>query len=114
MPFRFTPPTNIAPVPNQPKHTQVGTHPEDGEPIYSNSGRFGPYVVHRTLYAPLPKDRTPQDVSLEEAVESLTAKAARMRARGKDPYAVSWFDWGQLCCWLDCVVGRQAGRRAGV
>lgn len=54
----------------------------------TNSGRFGPYVQHRTLYAPLPKGSTPQEVTFEEAVELLTAKAARMRARGRDPYMV--------------------------
>lgn len=67
---------------------QLGEHPDDGEPVQTNSGRFGPYVVHKTLYAPLPKDRTPQDITFEEAMELLAAKAARMRAKGKDPYAV--------------------------
>jgi topoisomerase IA-like protein len=46
-------------------------------------------VVHRNLYAPLAKGSTPQDITLEEALQLLTAKSARMRARGKDPYAVS-------------------------
>jgi DNA topoisomerase-1 len=68
---------------------QLGSHPEDGEPILTNTGRFGPYVVHRSLFAPLPKGSTPQDVTFEEALQALTAKAERMRARGKDPYAVS-------------------------
>jgi DNA topoisomerase-1 len=67
---------------------QLGDHPDDGDPILTNTGRFGPYVVHRNLYAALAKGSTPQDVTLEEALQLLTAKAARMRARGKDPYAV--------------------------
>ena len=74
---------------------QVGEHPEDGEPVLASSGRFGPYVVHKTLYAPLPKDMTPQEVTFEQAMELLEAKAARMRARGRDPYAVG--DVKRLC-----------------
>lgn len=68
---------------------QLGAHPEDGEAVLANNGRFGPYVVHRTLYATLPKGMTPEEVTFDQAVDLLTAKAARMRARGKDPYAVS-------------------------
>jgi topoisomerase IA-like protein len=40
------------------------------------------------LYAPLPKGATPQEISYEEALELIAAKAERMRKRGRDPYAV--------------------------
>jgi DNA topoisomerase-1 len=68
---------------------QLGEHPDDGELIQANSGRFGPYVVHRSLYATLPKGRTPQDVTYGEALDLISAKAERLRAKGRDPYAVS-------------------------
>lgn len=35
---------------------ELGAHPGDGAPILLHaSGRFGPYVAHRTLLAPVPK-----------------------------------------------------------
>jgi DNA topoisomerase-1 len=82
----------------------LGTHPDDGEPILANTGRFGPYVQHRVLYAPLPKGATPQDVSYEEALELVTAKAERMRKRGRDPYAVRGAKMGRC---RDCYAGQR-------
>ena len=32
---------------------EVGTHPEDGEPIRAGIGRYGPYVQHGKIYANL-------------------------------------------------------------
>jgi DNA topoisomerase-1 len=59
----------------------LGKHPKDGKPILLGSGRFGPYVSHAGLYANLPKGQ--EQVSLEEAVSLLDAKAARTGATGK-------------------------------
>ena len=44
---------------------------------------------------------TPQEVTLEEALVLLRAKAERMRARGKDPYAVRGGEDGGVgkCGW---------------
>jgi DNA topoisomerase-1 len=53
----------------------LGEHPADGKPIVQNSGRFGPYVSHDGLYANLPKGK--DDVTLEEALALLAAKAAK-------------------------------------
>ncbi len=56
---------------------EIGTHPADGKPIQLKSGRFGPYVQHGKLMASLPKERKPEDVTLDEAVTLLAEKAAK-------------------------------------
>jgi DNA topoisomerase-1 len=54
---------------------ELGAHPADGKPVTQGSGRFGPYVSHNKIYANLPKGQT--EVTLEEAVALLNAKAAK-------------------------------------
>jgi DNA topoisomerase-1 len=65
---------------------EVGKHPETGEPITANFGRYGPYVAHNGQYASLD---TPEDVftiGLNHAVTVLAEKKARSRAhRGPEP-----------------------------
>jgi topoisomerase IA-like protein len=56
---------------------EIGAHPADGKPIQLKSGRFGPYVQHGKLMASLPKDRKPEEVTLDEAVTLLAEKAAK-------------------------------------
>lgn len=46
----------------------LGNHPESGEPISANNGRFGPYVVHQTDFRSL-KDISVYDVTLEQALD---------------------------------------------
>jgi DNA topoisomerase-1 len=46
----------------------LGNHPETGEPISANNGRFGPYVVHQTDFRSL-KDINVYEVNLEQALE---------------------------------------------
>jgi len=41
------------------------------------SGRYGPYVKHGKVNATLPKDRDPEQVKLQEAVELIAAKSAK-------------------------------------
>ena len=64
---------------------ELGPHPEDGEPVTVHAGRFGAYVKHRNLNVTLPKGRTPEDLTLEEAVALLEAKAARSGGRSDGP-----------------------------
>lgn len=52
---------------------KVGTTPE-GEEILANNGRFGPYIKFDGTYVSLPKDEDPVTVSLETAMELITAK----------------------------------------
>ncbi len=56
---------------------EIGAHPADGKPIQLKSGRFGPYVQHGKLMASLPRDRKPEDITLDEAVALLAEKAAK-------------------------------------
>ena len=50
----------------------VGTT-DSGEVIEANYGRFGPYLKHGGKFTPL-KESTPEEVSLEKAVEIILAK----------------------------------------
>jgi DNA topoisomerase-1 len=53
----------------------LGAHPETGEPIHVMAGRFGPYVKSGKINATLPKGTAPEDLSLEDALPLLAAKA---------------------------------------
>ena len=55
----------------------LGEHPDDKAPIEICSGRYGPYARHGKVNATLPKDVSPETVTLEEALELITAKAAK-------------------------------------
>ncbi len=61
---------------------ELGAHPESEAPVQVLSGRYGPYVTDGSVNASLPKDLAPEDVTMERAVELLTARANRpKRAR---------------------------------
>lgn len=66
-----------------PAARELGVHPEDGKPVQLKSGRFGPYVQHGQLMASLPKDRTADALSLDEALALLAEKAAKASKPGK-------------------------------
>jgi len=53
---------------------ELGDHP-DGGAITVRDGRYGPYVNHAKINATLPKDSVPADVTLEQALELIAAKA---------------------------------------
>ncbi len=55
----------------------LGPHPEDGKDIAVRSGRYGPYVKHGSTNATLPKDITPEDITLDEALELIAARVAK-------------------------------------
>ena len=56
---------------------ELGAHPEGGEPVTLRSGRYGPYVEHLRLRASLPKGASADELTLDEAVKLLAAKAAK-------------------------------------
>jgi DNA topoisomerase-1 len=53
----------------------LGDHPAKGGPIVVKNGRYGPYVSHDGVNATLPKDVTPEQVTLAQAVELIDARA---------------------------------------
>ncbi|HBL48622.1 MAG TPA: type I DNA topoisomerase, partial [Planctomycetaceae bacterium] len=59
----------------------LGKHPEDEEPIGIFDGRYGPYVKHGKINATIPKEYEVENVTLEQAVEWLDAKAAKKGAK---------------------------------
>lgn len=60
---------------------EIGAHPEDGAMITLQSGRYGPYVKHGKVNASVPKGTDPEDVTVEQAVEWLAARAAKVGAK---------------------------------
>ena len=55
---------------------ELGDHPDGGK-ISVMSGRYGPYVKWEKVNATLPRDVEPADLTLEQALELISAKAAK-------------------------------------
>jgi DNA topoisomerase-1 len=55
----------------------LGAHPTKGGPVVAKNGRYGPYVSHDGVNATLPRDKTPETITLEEAVALIDARAER-------------------------------------
>jgi DNA topoisomerase-1 len=55
---------------------ELGTDPTSGDVVDVREGRYGPYVKRGKVNASLPKDLSPDDVTLEQAIELLDARAA--------------------------------------
>ncbi len=65
---------------------EIGKHPETGEPIVANFGRYGPYVQHQKTYASLESPEDVFTVGINRAVTLLAEKKASSRARrGPEP-----------------------------
>ncbi|MGA8291969.1 MAG: type I DNA topoisomerase [Rhodoplanes sp.] len=56
----------------------LGDHPDKGGPIVVKSGRYGPYVSHDGLNATIPREKSPEAITLDEAVGLLAARAERV------------------------------------
>jgi len=66
----------------------VGTHPESGETITADYGRFGPYIRCGKQNASLRGPETPLDISVEKSVELLAnrnKKSSDLRTIGDHP-----------------------------
>ena len=65
---------------------ELGEDPTSGEVIDVREGRYGPYVKRGKVNASLPKDLSPDDVTIEQAIALLDARAAagpaKTRGRG--------------------------------
>ena len=55
----------------------LGDHPDDKASVEICSGRYGPYARHGKVNATLPKDVSPDTITLEQALELIAAKAAK-------------------------------------
>jgi DNA topoisomerase I len=65
---------------------EVGKHPETGEPIYANFGRYGPYVQHEKQYASLESPEDVFTIGLNHAVTLIAERKAKgFRRRGPEP-----------------------------
>ncbi len=60
----------------------LGEHPDGGE-IGVYKGRYGPYVKWAKINATLPKEATPESVTLEQALELIAAKKPKRKAPAK-------------------------------
>ena len=55
----------------------LGAHPTSGGEIKVMPGRYGPYVTDGTTNATLPRDLKPEDVTAEQAIALIDARAAK-------------------------------------
>lgn len=64
---------------------ELGTYGEGGDKISVMAGKYGPYIKCGKVNATLPKDMTPETVTLEQAMELIKAKggAAAKKAPAK-------------------------------
>lgn len=62
----------------------LGDHPDGGE-ITVRDGKYGPYVNWGKINATLPKDKVPAEVTVEEALELIAARAAASGKKTKAP-----------------------------
>jgi DNA topoisomerase I len=73
---------------------EVGRHPEDGEPILANIGRYGPYVQHLKTYANLSDVNDVFEIGLNRAVTVIAEKRANP-GRGRGQAAAPLRELGQ-------------------
>ena len=67
----------FGPDPGRP----LGDHPTKGGPVVAKNGRYGPYVSHDGINATLPRDKTPETVTLDEAIALIDARAEALGGR---------------------------------
>ena len=61
----------------------LGAHPDGTGTVQVFNGKFGAYVKHGKINATLPRDKTPDTVTLDEAVALIAEREARARARSR-------------------------------
>lgn len=64
---------------------ELGLHPEDQQPVAIYEGRYGPYVKHGKTNATIPKDRDPQALTLDDALQLLAERAAKGTTKRRRP-----------------------------
>ncbi|MBX6424789.1 MAG: type I DNA topoisomerase [Variibacter sp.] len=61
----------------------LGEHPRKGGPVVVKSGRYGPYITHAGVNVTLPADKSPDTISLEEAVALVDERAEKSGGTAK-------------------------------
>lgn len=62
---------------------ELGVHPEDKQPVNIYEGPYGPYVKHGKINASIPKEEKIEDISLEQALMLISAKADEKKTTKK-------------------------------
>jgi DNA topoisomerase I len=57
---------------------ELGKHPVTNLPLIIKSGRYGPYITDGKINASVPKDNTVEEITLEEAVNLIDARADKV------------------------------------
>ena len=65
----------------------LGPSPVTGQAIVIKTGRFGAYVTDGQVNATIPSGREPSRLTLDDALELIAAREARLREQGIDPRA---------------------------
>jgi DNA topoisomerase-1 len=66
----------------KPKGRGLGEHPQGGGAVEVRRGRFGPFVLHGSRVASLPRNMDFDAVTLEEAVKLLADKGKELKPKG--------------------------------
>jgi DNA topoisomerase I len=61
----------------------LGDHPQKGGPVVVKNGRYGPYVNHDGVNATLPNGKSPDTITLAEAVVLVDARAEQVGSKPK-------------------------------
>jgi len=56
---------------------ELGVHPDDQKQVEVCNGRYGPYVRHGKVNATLPKDVSPEEITLQEGLTLLAERVAK-------------------------------------
>jgi len=68
---------------------ELGTHPEDGEPINIYDGPYGPYIKHGKTNVSIPEGQSVEDITLSAALTLLAAKASVTKSSRKTSKSTS-------------------------
>jgi DNA topoisomerase-1 len=68
---------------------ELGSHPNDGEPVNIYDGPYGPYVKHGKTNVGLPEGQSVEDMSLDKALELLATKEKSGKSTSKSSSAAS-------------------------
>ena len=69
---------------------EVGEHPETGEMIIANNGRYGPYLKYNNTFYSIPKDESPLTIGINRAVDIVDKTLKLSILTSFDKYAISY------------------------